>query len=308
MSHSMCVVCARRVPGDIDEVNALKVRCDQWYPPTDCPDPHIPASLLKLWYRELYEPLIPAEFYPQCITNFQDATAAINIVQSLPSINRMVLSYLIRFLQVITSRVMFSVCVWTEFKIAWACVAFGWPGCRKTPFTQDGEHLAEGTCKDRTLLQMGVFTQVACNVKGVASIQVHLHANLLARPLWIGPKLSFHFHKATQVVMRPAPSKPIRMSVQEKMATPTHWIYPHLGCSYFGITRTLLSWQVFAADENAHITKMDVNNLAMVMAPNCLRCESEDPRIIFENTRKEMAFIRTLIQSLDTSFMEGVIW
>ena len=56
-----------RVPGDIDEVNALKVRCDQWYPPTDCPDPHIPASLLKLWYRELYEPLIPADLYNQCI-------------------------------------------------------------------------------------------------------------------------------------------------------------------------------------------------------------------------------------------------
>jgi len=53
---------------------------------------------------------------------------------------------------------------------------------------------------------------------------------------------------------------------------------------------------------------MDASNLAMVMAPNCLRCMSEDPRIIFENARKEMAFIRTLIQSLDTSFMEGVYW
>ena len=53
---------------------------------------------------------------------------------------------------------------------------------------------------------------------------------------------------------------------------------------------------------------MDVNNLAMVMAPNCLRCESQDPRIIFENTRKEMGFLRTLIQSLDTSFMEGIVW
>lgn len=65
--------------------------------------------------------------------------------------------------------------------------------------------------------------------------------------------------------------------------------------------------QVFAAPENAAVTKMDVNNLAMVMAPNCLRCESEDPRIIFENTRKEMAFMRTLILSLDTSFMEGIV-
>ena len=77
--------------------------------------------------------------------------------------------------------------------------------------------------------------------------------------------------------------------------------------SFLNSKDILLPLQVFAAEENAAITKMDVNNLAMVMAPNCLRCESEDPRIIFENTRKEMAFIRTLIQSLDTSFMEGVI-
>lgn len=68
-----------------------------------------------------------------------------------------------------------------------------------------------------------------------------------------------------------------------------------------------LMCQVFAATENAAVTKMDVNNLAMVMAPNCLRCESDDPRVIFENTRKEMGFLRTLILNLDTSFMEGVI-
>ncbi|XP_055899346.1 uncharacterized protein LOC106079292 isoform X3 [Biomphalaria glabrata] len=152
-----------RVPGDIDEVNALKIRCDQWILPSDCPDPHIPASLLKLWYRELYEPLIPSQFYESCIENYSNADAAISIVNQLPDINRLVLCYLIRFLQ------------------------------------------------------------------------------------------------------------------------------------------------VFAAPENAQVTKMDVNNLAMVMAPNCLRCESDDPRVIFENTRKEMGFIRTLIQSLDTSFMEGIV-
>ena len=37
-------------------------------------------------------------------------------------------------------------------------------------------------------------------------------------------------------------------------------------------------FQVFAAPENACMTKMDVNNLAMVMAPNVLRCEADDPR------------------------------
>ena len=65
--------------------------------------------------------------------------------------------------------------------------------------------------------------------------------------------------------------------------------------------------QVFAAPENASVSKMDASNLAMVMAPNCLRCDSEDPNIIFENTRKEMAFIRILIEHLDTSFMDNVV-
>uniref|UniRef100_A0A4W5L2M0 Rho GTPase-activating protein 39 n=1 Tax=Hucho hucho TaxID=62062 RepID=A0A4W5L2M0_9TELE len=152
-----------RVPGDIDEVNALKLQVDQWKIPTDLEDPHIPASLLKFWYRELEEPLIPHEFYEECITHYDDPEAAVNVVMGLPHINKLVLCYLIRFLQV-----------------------FGQPA-------------------------------------------------------------------------------------------------------------------------NVVITKMDVNNLAMVMAPNCLRCQSDDPRIIFENTRKEMSFIRVLIQRLDTSFMDGLL-
>ncbi|CAL9704313.1 unnamed protein product [Knipowitschia caucasica] len=152
-----------RVPGDIDEVNALKLQVDQWRIPENLSDPNVPASLMKLWYRELEEPLIPMDFYKQCISNCDDPGAAITVVQSLPELNRLVLCYFINFLQ------------------------------------------------------------------------------------------------------------------------------------------------VFAQPSNVSITKMDVNNLAMVMAPNCLRCQSDDPRIIFENTRKEMAFLRMLIVHLDTSFIEGVI-
>ncbi|XP_076341817.1 rho GTPase-activating protein 39-like [Tachypleus tridentatus] len=65
--------------------------------------------------------------------------------------------------------------------------------------------------------------------------------------------------------------------------------------------------QVFAAEENVAVTKMDSNNLAMVMAPNCLQCTSEEPQVIFENARKEMAYLRILIQNLDTNFMEGIV-
>ncbi|KAM9410117.1 rho GTPase-activating protein 39 isoform 2-T2 [Pholidichthys leucotaenia] len=152
-----------RVPGDIDEVNALKLQVDQWRIPENLSDPNVPASLMKLWYRELEEPLIPMNFYKQCITNCDDPVAAISVVQSLPELNRLVLCYFIHFLQ------------------------------------------------------------------------------------------------------------------------------------------------VFAQPSTVAITKMDVNNLAMVMAPNCLRCQSDDPRIIFENTRKEMSFLRMLIVHLDTGFIEGVV-
>ncbi|XP_053552454.1 rho GTPase-activating protein 39 isoform X2 [Bombina bombina] len=152
-----------RIPGDIDEVNALKVQVEQWKIPDNLSDPTVPASLLKLWYRELEEPLIPQQFYKQCISNYENPDAAVSVVQQLPELNRLVLCYLIHFLQ--------------------------------------------------------IFSQ---------------------------------------------PSK-------------------------------------------VGTTKMDVNNLAMVMAPNCLRCQSDDPRIIFENTRKEMSFLRMLIVHLDTSYVRDLL-
>jgi len=52
-----------RVPGDIDEVNSLKLEMDKGRLPMEMlRDPHVPASLLKLWFRELEDPLIPEEY------------------------------------------------------------------------------------------------------------------------------------------------------------------------------------------------------------------------------------------------------
>ena len=56
----MLPFCLHRVPGDIDEVNGLKLKVDKGMLPMDnLLDPHVPASLLKLWFRELEDPLIP---------------------------------------------------------------------------------------------------------------------------------------------------------------------------------------------------------------------------------------------------------
>lgn len=57
----MCLL--YRIPGDIDEVNALKIHIEQGKSmPRSIADPHIPASLLKLWFRELEDPLIPENY------------------------------------------------------------------------------------------------------------------------------------------------------------------------------------------------------------------------------------------------------
>ena len=152
-----------RVPADLDEIGMVKNRLDQWeIPNIPSMDAHTPACVLKLWYRELYDPLIPDDMYEECIQT-EDPVRAASIVEQLPPINRLVLTYLIHFLQ--------------EFS------------------------------------------------------QPNVVAN----------------------------------------------------------------------------TKMDSSNLAMVFAPNCLRCTSQDPKVIMENTRKEMAFMRLLITHMDTKHVKNLL-
>ncbi|KJE91608.1 hypothetical protein CAOG_009575 [Capsaspora owczarzaki ATCC 30864] len=88
-----------RVPGDTDAVFALKLKIERADYAIASDDPHVPASLLKLWLRELDEPIIPTEFYPDCIKNAKEATQAIAIIDGLPQINRDVVRYLISFLK-----------------------------------------------------------------------------------------------------------------------------------------------------------------------------------------------------------------
>ncbi|XP_065166531.1 rho GTPase-activating protein 39 [Atheta coriaria] len=151
-----------RVSADVDEVSRLKAQMDRWEF-SEPSDAHVPANLLKLWLRELYEPLIPDHLYPECVQEPMTARKACDLVLRLPTLHRMVLCYLIRFLQ------------------------------------------------------------------------------------------SF--------------DKP---------------------------------------DVVQH-TKMDAANMAMVFAPNCLRCTATDPRTMFDNARKEMAFMKCLIQELDTECVRDMI-
>lgn len=89
-----------RVPGDNDSVSGLKLRIDRGYYTLDgVDDPHVLASLMKLWLRELCDPLVPEELYNECIQNSKDAEACVQIIERLPTINRRVVLFVISFLQ-----------------------------------------------------------------------------------------------------------------------------------------------------------------------------------------------------------------
>ncbi|KAF8973177.1 hypothetical protein BDZ97DRAFT_1912748 [Flammula alnicola] len=89
-----------RVPGDNDSVSGLKLRIDRGYYTLDgVDDPHVLASLMKLWLRELCDPLVPEELYNECIQNSKDPEACIQIVERLPTINRRVVLFVVSFLQ-----------------------------------------------------------------------------------------------------------------------------------------------------------------------------------------------------------------
>ena len=71
----------------------------------------MPSSLLKLWLRELSEPLIPSNVYNNCIAvgHLEETTEAppealTEIVAQLPDLNKRVVLYMIKFLKVIADK------------------------------------------------------------------------------------------------------------------------------------------------------------------------------------------------------------
>ncbi|KAJ3054221.1 hypothetical protein HK097_002390 [Rhizophlyctis rosea] len=99
-----------RVPGDADMVTDLRCRIEKGvYDYSGITDPNVPSSLLKLWLRDLADPLIPTDYYMSCIKVGQRENeaslnelgpAAYALVDTLPEYNRRVVYYMIQFLRV----------------------------------------------------------------------------------------------------------------------------------------------------------------------------------------------------------------
>jgi hypothetical protein len=60
----------------------------------------VPASALKLWFRELAEPVVPADMYDACVNACDNPTESITVVARLPPLHYEVTLFIVRFLQV----------------------------------------------------------------------------------------------------------------------------------------------------------------------------------------------------------------
>ncbi|KAJ1656630.1 hypothetical protein IWQ61_003836 [Dispira simplex] len=91
-----------RIPGDGEQVQRLRQRLDagNYTPCPEITDPNIPASLFKLWLRELSEPLIPAQYYPACVQSPQDPDQVLQVMYCLQGVALHVADFVIQFLQV----------------------------------------------------------------------------------------------------------------------------------------------------------------------------------------------------------------
>lgn len=94
-----------RVPGDADAVMDLKCQVEKnVYDTSHLNDPNVPASLLKMWMRDLGEPLIPTDLYDRCCKigmlepGQERINQAFDLVKQLPDINKRVAIYIIKFL------------------------------------------------------------------------------------------------------------------------------------------------------------------------------------------------------------------
>ncbi|KAG0317550.1 hypothetical protein BGZ97_005207 [Linnemannia gamsii] len=89
-----------RISGDLGAVAELRARIELGnYDITGITDPHVPCSLLRLWIRDLPEPVIPYDLYQQCIEGAQDKDAVAKVITSLPLWHKEMIIYLISFLK-----------------------------------------------------------------------------------------------------------------------------------------------------------------------------------------------------------------
>jgi len=88
-----------RIQASFEDVFELRDHLEEENFNISIKDPHVPASLLKTWLRDIYDPIITASLYRQFIDNRSNISVVKELIENLPPYNRAVLKYLIQFFQ-----------------------------------------------------------------------------------------------------------------------------------------------------------------------------------------------------------------
>jgi hypothetical protein len=110
-----------RIAAHKSEVEASKEAwCEnRWKPKSG--DHHTPADMLKIWLRDLEEPLFPTDMYPDCLAASSPQEACMAVAQRLPPDHFATLDALMRFLSELSEHVAVTSMDAENLAIVFAC-------------------------------------------------------------------------------------------------------------------------------------------------------------------------------------------
>lgn len=90
-----------RITGEASNIEAIMDQFSYGNFKIESTDPHVLSSLLKIWLRELAEPIVPYEFYDECISVSESKEKCVAVISKFPKLNQSVLLYVFQFLGLI---------------------------------------------------------------------------------------------------------------------------------------------------------------------------------------------------------------
>lgn len=88
-----------RVPGDVATIERIREEMQVGNYACATSDPNVPAGLLKMWFRDLAEPIVPYEVFDACIENRSNFAGIMAVLETIPPNNYNILEHLVLFLQ-----------------------------------------------------------------------------------------------------------------------------------------------------------------------------------------------------------------
>jgi len=152
-----------RVPATANEVKSIKEKIDEGnFASIDTSgNVHTPCALLKLWLRELADPIIPISVYEIATENPEKS---LDLFEGLPEINKKVTTFIFNFLQALANPEYVEITKMSKDNL---CMVFA-PGFLRCPYTEPNRILSAAE-KEKAFL-MNLWDKIPPNNKNWAHL------------------------------------------------------------------------------------------------------------------------------------------